>query len=42
MRNWKEDAAEKRDKYDFDYGRGVGMVIRVMYFFLHLIPAINC
>ena len=28
MRNWTEAAAEKRDKYDFQYGRGVGMVIR--------------
>ena len=32
MRNWKEEAAEKRDKYDFEYGRGVGMVIRSIYF----------
>ena len=28
MRNWIEAVAEKRDKYDFQYGRGVGMVIR--------------
>ncbi|XP_073355287.1 uncharacterized protein [Aegilops tauschii subsp. strangulata] len=26
MRNWTEAAAEKRDKYDFQYGRGVGMI----------------
>ncbi|KAE8817776.1 hypothetical protein D1007_04545 [Hordeum vulgare] len=25
MRNWTEPIAEKRDKYDYDYGRGVGM-----------------
>ncbi|KAI4996038.1 hypothetical protein ZWY2020_041136 [Hordeum vulgare] len=25
MRNWTEPVAEKRDKYDYDYGRGVGM-----------------
>ncbi|KAE8806780.1 hypothetical protein D1007_16865 [Hordeum vulgare] len=25
MRNWTEPLAEKRDKYDYDYGRGVGM-----------------
>ncbi|XBI30937.1 hypothetical protein VPH35_054577 [Triticum aestivum] len=25
MRNWKEEAAEKRDKYAFEYSRGVGM-----------------
>ena len=33
MRNWTEEAAEKRDKYDFQYGRGVGMVIRAIYLF---------
>ncbi|KAI4978141.1 hypothetical protein ZWY2020_014695 [Hordeum vulgare] len=26
MRNWTEPVAEKRDKYDYDYGRGVGMI----------------
>ncbi|XBH96919.1 hypothetical protein VPH35_087220 [Triticum aestivum] len=26
MRNWTEAAAEKRDKYDFQNGRGVGMI----------------
>ncbi|KAI4991556.1 hypothetical protein ZWY2020_039942 [Hordeum vulgare] len=26
MRNWTEPLAEKRDKYDYDYGRGVGMI----------------
>nr|XP_045084072.1 uncharacterized protein LOC109787629 [Aegilops tauschii subsp. strangulata] len=26
MRNWTEAVAEKRDKYDFQYGRGVGMI----------------
>ncbi|KAE8812785.1 hypothetical protein D1007_10113 [Hordeum vulgare] len=25
MRNWTEPVVEKRDKYDYDYGRGVGM-----------------
>ncbi|KAE8811557.1 hypothetical protein D1007_11616 [Hordeum vulgare] len=25
MRNWTEPVAEKRDKYDYGYGRGVGM-----------------
>ncbi|KAE8790521.1 hypothetical protein D1007_35178 [Hordeum vulgare] len=25
MRNWTEPLTEKRDKYDYDYGRGVGM-----------------
>ncbi|KAE8814300.1 hypothetical protein D1007_08364 [Hordeum vulgare] len=25
MRNWTEPITEKRDKYDYDYGRGVGM-----------------
>ncbi|KAE8785412.1 hypothetical protein D1007_40901 [Hordeum vulgare] len=25
MKNWTEPLAEKRDKYDYDYGRGVGM-----------------
>ncbi|KAE8790193.1 hypothetical protein D1007_35528 [Hordeum vulgare] len=25
MRNWTEPVAEKRDKYDYDYGSGVGM-----------------
>ncbi|KAE8787282.1 hypothetical protein D1007_38768 [Hordeum vulgare] len=25
MRNWTEPLAEKRDKYDYDYGRGIGM-----------------
>jgi len=40
MRNWTEEAAEKRDKYDFQYGRGVGMVIRAINFF-YLKCAIN-
>ncbi|KAE8819973.1 Sentrin-specific protease 2 [Hordeum vulgare] len=26
MRNWTEHVAEKRDKYDYDYGRGVGKI----------------
>ncbi|KAE8801762.1 hypothetical protein D1007_22555 [Hordeum vulgare] len=26
MRNWTESVAEKRDKYDYDYGRGVRMI----------------
>ncbi|KAI4997377.1 hypothetical protein ZWY2020_052719 [Hordeum vulgare] len=26
MRNWTEPVAEKRDKYDYDYGHGVGMI----------------
>ncbi|KAI4990505.1 hypothetical protein ZWY2020_038868, partial [Hordeum vulgare] len=26
MRNWTEPVAKKRDKYDYDYGRGVGMI----------------
>lgn len=35
MRNWTEDMAVRRDKYDYEYGRGVGMVILVIIF-LHL------
>ncbi|VAH92613.1 unnamed protein product [Triticum turgidum subsp. durum] len=26
MRNWTEDMAVRRDKYDYEYGRGVGMI----------------
>ncbi|KAE8795651.1 hypothetical protein D1007_29546 [Hordeum vulgare] len=26
MRNWTEPVVDKRDKYDYDYGRGVGMI----------------
>ena len=33
MRNWTEDMAVRRDKYDYEYGRGVGMVILVIMFF---------
>ncbi|XP_045083432.1 uncharacterized protein [Aegilops tauschii subsp. strangulata] len=29
MRNWTEDMAVRRDKYDYEYGRGVGMIIRI-------------
>ncbi|KAI4986561.1 hypothetical protein ZWY2020_019191 [Hordeum vulgare] len=29
MRSWTEPLVEKRDKYDYDYGRGVGMVIHI-------------
>ena len=36
MRNWTEDMAVRRDKYDYEYGRGVGMVILVIMFVLHL------
>ncbi|XBI58016.1 hypothetical protein VPH35_039310 [Triticum aestivum] len=26
MRNWTKDMAARRDKYDYEYGRGVGMI----------------
>ena len=36
MRNWTEAVAERRDKYDYDYGRGEGLVIQLGLFYFTL------